>query len=209
MKKLFSVVALCLIFCICISPEITWSLDEGQVDSLCQSEQANYMIGRYVIGGGGIIGATSANNRHHATIGQTIVGRTSGSNYILLAGFWLASGGPVGIQTEDPIALPTEFKLHQNFPNPFNPETTIEYDLPNACLVTVEIFNTVGQRISVISSQIQGPGYAAAVWDGHNDQGEAMGSGVYFYRITASLMKDTKISYQIQFQQTMKMLLIK
>ncbi len=209
MKKLFSVVALCLIFCLCFFHAITSSIAIAQVDSLRKSELANYRIGRYVFGSGGILGANSANNRHHSTVGQTIVGGSHSTNHILLSGFWLAGGGPVGVHTEEPIALPTEFKLHQNYPNPFNPETTIAYDLPDAFLVTVEIFNTVGQRIRLVNSHVQGPGQAIATWDGRNDQGQAMVSGMYFYQVTASALENKESNQHIQFQETKKMLLVK
>lgn len=209
MTKLFSVKMLCIILCLGFSHAITISTTMAQVDSLYKSEQANFSIGRYVFGSGGIIGATSTNQRHHATVGQTFVGTMQGTNNILLSGFWLPRGGPVGIQAEEPMALPTEFKLHQNYPNPFNPETIIEYDLPGAYQVAVEIFNTVGQRIRLVSSQVQGPGRAAVTWDGRDDQGQAMVSGMYFYQITASAIENKETNHQIQFQETKKMLLVK
>lgn len=209
MKKLISVSMLSLIFCLSLSPAIIRSTAIAQVDSLRKSEQANYMIGRYVIGSGGVIGAASASQRHHATIGQTFVGGMQGTNHILHSGFWLPGGGPVGIQYEEPVAIPTEFKLHQNYPNPFNPETIIAYDLPGTFLVTVEIFNTVGQRIRLVSSHVQGPGQATAIWDGRNDQGQAMVSGMYFYQVTASAVENKESNQQIQFQETKKMLFVK
>jgi len=209
MKKLFSVVALSLIFCLGFFHAITSSIAIAQVDSLRKSELANYRIGRYVFGSGGVIGATSPNQRHHATVGQTFVGGAHSTNHFLRSGFWLAGGGPVGIQSEEPVAMPTEFKLHQNYPNPFNPETTIAYDLPGAFLVTVEIFNTVGQRIRLVSSHVQGPGQAIATWDGRNDQGQAMVSGMYFYQVTASALENKESNQHIQFQETKKMLLVK
>lgn len=209
MKKLLSVMALALIFCLGLFHAMIGSTAVAQVDSLRKSELANYRIGRYVIGSGGILGATSAANRHHATVGQALVGRIQGTNHIVLSGFWLAGGKPVGIQSEEPMAIPTEFKLHQNYPNPFNPETAIEYDLPNVCLVTVEIFNTVGQRIRLVSSQVQGPGRFTSIWDGRDDQGQAMVSGVYFYQVTASAVANKESIQQIQFHETKKMLLVK
>lgn len=174
-----------------------------------KSEQANYILGRRVIGSSGVLGARSSNNFHSATAGQTIIGRAQNANNIVVAGFWILSAGPTEVSPAEKPNLPTEFALHQNYPNPFNPETVIEYDLPNACLVTVEIFNTVGQRIRLISSQVQGPGYAQVVWDGRDDQGKVMGSGVYFYQVTAFSAANKASNHQIQFQQTKKMLFVK
>lgn len=177
--------------------------------SFNKSEQANYILARHVIGSGGVLGAKSSNNFHSATAGQTIVGRAQSANNIVVAGFWKPPAGPTEVSPAEQPSLPTAFALHHNYPNPFNPETFIAYDLPNACLVTVEIFNTVGQRIRLVSSQVQGPGRANVVWDGHNDQGKAMGSGVYFYQVTALAVENKASNQQIQFQQTKKMLLVK
>ncbi|NIO87471.1 MAG: T9SS type A sorting domain-containing protein, partial [Candidatus Aminicenantes bacterium] len=102
--------------------------------------------------------------------------------------------------------LPKTFKLLSNFPNPFNPQTTIMYDLPSECLVTVEIFNIVGQRIRLLSSGIQGPGHIQQMWNGRDEQGKIMDSGIYLYRIIAF---DTKNGKNVLFKQTKKMLLVK
>ena len=92
------------------------------------------------------------------------------------------SSSVVGIN-EDPFAnnsLPKEFRLYNNFPNPFNPETTIKYDLPEAAHVKIEVFNTLGQRIKILIDQNQQAGrynvkFSAAEFS----------SGLYFYRIKA------------------------
>jgi hypothetical protein len=209
MKKLISGFVLCFVFYPGFFLQFTGSTAVAQIKSSYKFEQANYILARHVFGSGGIIGASSANQRHHATAGQTIVGGMQGTSNLLLSGFWFAGSVPVGVRADEPITIPTDFKLHQNYPNPFNPETTIEYDLPNVCMVTVEIFNTVGQRIRLVSSQVQEPGHVTSVWDGRNDQEEVMGSGVYFYRVTAFAVNDTHQYHQIKFQQTKKMLLVK
>jgi len=205
MKNLISVLMLSLIFCLGLSHAIIRSTAIAQVDSLYKSELANYKIGRYVIGSGGIIGARSQNYVQHGTAGQTIVGGAKNANNFVVSGFWTQQAGPSEVSPPEIPSLPTVFALRQNYPNPFNPESTIEYDLPSACLVTVEIFNTVGQRIRLLNSQVQGPGRAKVVWNGRDDLGQAMGSGIYFYRMTALVLE----KQTIQFQQTNKMLLVK
>jgi hypothetical protein len=205
MKNLISVLMLSLIFCLGLSHAIIRSTAIAQVDSLYKSELANYKIGRYVIGSGGIIGARSQNYVQHGTAGQTIVGGAKNANNFVVSGFWTQQAGPSEVSPPEIPSLPTVFALRQNYPNPFNPESTIEYDLPSACLVTVEIFNTVGQRIRLLNSQVQGPGRAKVVWNGRDDQDQAMGSGIYFYRMTALVLE----KQTIQFQQTNKMLLVK
>jgi flagellar hook assembly protein FlgD len=67
----------------------------------------------------------------------------------------------------------------------------------------------VGQRIRLVNSHVQGPGQAIATWDGRNDQGQAMVSGMYFYQVTASALENNESNQHIQFQETKKMLLVK
>lgn len=153
--------------------------------SLDQSGRANYIIAKHVIGTGGINGATSANHFHRATAGQTFTGEMQGANHFLLAGFWLPGIGTTAVRPEEPMVLPTRFILHQNYPNPFNPQTTIQFDLPKPCRITVEVFNVVGQRIRLLISDVRGPGVIQVVWDGRDESGELMGSGIYLYRLIA------------------------
>jgi hypothetical protein len=212
MKKLTTQIKSTLIFCFGLALLITQiALTASPSDSTAiqKSEQANYHIARYVIASGGAIGASSPNHVQHGTAGQAIVTGAQSANNFLASGFWIQPGAPTEVSPAESPSLPTDFALHQNYPNPFNPETMIEFDLPNTCMVTVEIFNTVGQRIRLVSSQVQTAGHVIAIWDGRNEQGEVMGSGVYFYRVTANAVDNTQQNHQIQFQQTKKMLLVK
>ena len=79
--------------------------------------------------------------------------------------------------------VPSEFALSQNFPNPFNPETTIAYDLAAGSQVRLEIYNVVGQRIQTLVSKEQSAGRYRVRWDGADAQGRQVASGVYFYRL--------------------------
>jgi len=80
-------------------------------------------------------------------------------------------------------AVPRTFVLHQNVPNPFNPFTRIEFDVPIATNVSIEIFNTRGQRVRVLLDCIVEPGTRSVTWDGTNEAGHRMASGIYFYRL--------------------------
>jgi hypothetical protein len=80
---------------------------------------------------------------------------------------------------------PLTFALQQNYPNPFNPTTTLRYALPMDARVTLSIYNILGQRIVTIKDEVQSVGYYDVVWDGRNDFGSQVSSGVYFYRIEA------------------------
>lgn len=79
----------------------------------------------------------------------------------------------------------TEYQLYQNYPNPFNPETMIAYDILDAGRVTLRIFNTVGQEVRTLIDETQSPGAYQVRWDGRNSFGEALPSGIYFYRLQA------------------------
>jgi hypothetical protein len=82
-------------------------------------------------------------------------------------------------------AVPAEFALHQNYPNPFNPETKITFDLPVRTDLTITIFNTLGQKVRTLFSDAKPAGSHTLLWDGSNDQGITVSSGIYIYTIQA------------------------
>lgn len=99
----------------------------------------------------------------------------------------------VGVESmDDPNELPRSFKLFQNYPNPFNPTTEIRYVLPYDGYVKVEIYNLLGQRVITLVDEYQKAGYKRVKWDGRDESGVEMGSGVYFYRLEASHHRSTK-----------------
>jgi hypothetical protein len=93
---------------------------------------------------------------------------------------------------------PDKFALFQNQPNPFNPETKISYYLSEGCEVKLTIYNILGRRVKTLFEGHQNAGVKTLVWDGKNDQGEQLSSGIYFYRLQAG-----------EFIQTKKMNLLK
>jgi hypothetical protein len=78
---------------------------------------------------------------------------------------------------------PVSYALEQNYPNPFNPATTIRYSLAKKSEVVLELYNTLGQRVRTLFSGAQSTGDYAITWDGTNDNGGHVASGVYFYRL--------------------------
>ncbi len=88
--------------------------------------------------------------------------------------------------------LPDVFALHQNYPNPFNPVTEIRIDVPETSPVTLTIYNIMGQEVTtVLDGQLDG-GIHRVRWNGTNNLGETVGTGVYFYRLSAPTFTSTK-----------------
>lgn len=102
------------------------------------------------------------------------------------------------LDLDEPIALPREFELEQNYPNPFNPVTVIPFRLPVASEVEMVIYNLNGQKIKELIRQRLNAGYYEAIWDGTDDDGVKVSSGIYFYRLKAG-----------KFESVKKMVLIK
>jgi flagellar hook assembly protein FlgD len=94
--------------------------------------------------------------------------------------------------------IPTEFALHENYPNPFNPTTTLRFDLPEVSSITLTIYNMLGQKVRTFDYQNTSAGYHSVTWDATNDLGQQVGAGVYLYQLQT---KD--------FVKTRKMVLLK
>ncbi len=91
--------------------------------------------------------------------------------------------------------LPSTHALFQNFPNPFNSGTTIRYTLPEPATVTLKIYNVLGQEVRTLFSGYQYPGEVSVSWDGTNNSGHSVVSGVYFYRLSAKNISDPQGVY--------------
>lgn len=100
----------------------------------------------------------------------------------------------IGKETE----IPREFDLSQNYPNPFNPTTTIRFALPEQANATLRIYNLQGQLVRTLFGHYLGAGYYDSVWNGNDDAGKEVASGVYVYRLEAG-----------RFIQSKKMTLVK
>jgi hypothetical protein len=80
---------------------------------------------------------------------------------------------------------PSGFSLSQNYPNPFNPVTNIAFTVPRTAHVRLDVYNVVGQKVKTLVDQEMKPGSYAADWDGTDQSGKAVSSGIYFYRMEA------------------------
>lgn len=77
------------------------------------------------------------------------------------------------------------FILYPAYPNPFNPNTTIRYDLDKRSRISLTIHNVVGERVRTLVDEFQSPGSKSVIWNGRNDQGQLVGSGFYIYLLRA------------------------
>ncbi len=96
------------------------------------------------------------------------------------------------------VVAPKNYKLYNNFPNPFNPSTKIAFELPKASRVKLIIYDIVGREVAQVADADYPPGYTELTWNGLNRNGNLVSSGVYFYRISTD-----------KWSKAMKMMMIK
>ena len=105
----------------------------------------------------------------------------------------------VGEAIEDYVTVPEEYSLFQNMPNPFNDLTTIRFNLPEESNVNLTIYDVLGRKVAtIVSNEQYGPGSHLVFWDGKDQLGKPVSSGVYLYQMHAG-----------DFIQTHKMLLLR
>jgi hypothetical protein len=90
------------------------------------------------------------------------------------------------------VGVPSVFRLAQNHPNPFNPQTGIRFDLPVASRVVLTIYNVRGQEVRKLVDRNYGAGSYDVIWDGTTGSGSVAASGVYFYKLSAGTFSDVK-----------------
>jgi len=93
---------------------------------------------------------------------------------------------------DDVTTVPFVTALRGNYPNPFNPDTTIEFSLQQPEMVTIEIYNTKGQRVTTLVNEYREAGEYSIVWNGRDSQNREVASGVYFYRMRSGRYTSTK-----------------
>ena len=108
-------------------------------------------------------------------------------NYTLIE---RGSGAPLAVKDTD--LIPTTYFLDQNFPNPFNPDTKIHYDLPNGGQVSLIVYDLLGREINKLVDQYQPAGRYNAIWKGDDVFGHPVSSGIYFYQIRSRSFIHTK-----------------
>jgi hypothetical protein len=111
--------------------------------------------------------------------------------------YW-EGGGTVSVIEGEFSKTPIKYSLNNNYPNPFNPLTTIRYDLPEYGFVNVTIYNVMGELVKDLVNSQQNAGYQSIQWDATNNKGQPVSAGLYLYTIQAG-----------EFRQTKKMVLLK
>ena len=100
--------------------------------------------------------------------------------------------------TVDSNIIPNSYKLYPAYPNPFNPETTISYDLPEQTFVDITIYDIMGKKVCTIVNVLQSAGHKSIIWNAKDDYGIAVSAGLYIFQVQAG-----------DFIQTKKMILVK
>jgi hypothetical protein len=109
------------------------------------------------------------------------------------SGVWITAP-PLKVMVEGGISVPFTFTLKQNYPNPFNPTTTIQYQLPQSTKVSLNIYSILGQLIRTLIHEKQMAGNYSVIWDGKDDKGQLVASGIYMYRLhTQNFVKTKKM----------------
>ena len=171
-------------------PSVALSRDDsGGTDKI--PTKSFYLLQSSVISAGGSPG-TSTNFSTNGTLGQpTPIGVGSAAGKTLYAGFW----GKFWVLTPVVDALVPEVfsnMAFQNFPNPFNPSTAIEYTVAKESSVELTIYNVRGEKVATLTNETKSPGRYEVIWDGTDDAGREVSSSVYFYRLTIDDYTSTK-----------------
>ncbi len=135
---------------------------------------------------------------YHLTYLSPAIGK--GENGVNMGAFDVGCDIDTALLSVDELidVTPTEYALHDNYPNPFNPTTTLRFDLPEVSSITLTIYNMLGQRVRTFNMNDTPAGYHSIKWNATNDYGDPVGAGVYLYQLQAN-----------QYVKTRKMVLLK
>lgn len=114
----------------------------------------------------------------------SLMGNPPGGDEFYLDDIVLVSTGPTAVET-DPTLTPESFELAQNYPNPFNPTTEVSYSVPKNGHVLLEVYNTLGQKVRTLVNADVAAGSHRVTFNGRDDLGRSLSSGVYVYRLSA------------------------
>jgi hypothetical protein len=172
---------------------VTVVSDANETDGIYTIVLINTEGGQIVKGSGAIL------NIQVSAVGEKFDG--VGEISLLNASFDTGVSAEISREVLSPKALlPKAFALSQNYPNPFNPSTTIAYDIPEGDNIQVQlkVYNMRGQLVRTLVEETKSEGSYQIQWDGSDNYGRRVSSGVYFYRIKAG-----------EFSKTRKMVILK
>jgi hypothetical protein len=122
------------------------------------------------------------------TIGQPAADRLSGGSFLLQGGFW--GGASPGAATPAPEAPPVADRLESAYPNPFNPATTLRFELASAGRAELTIYDTRGRLVREVLATDLPAGRHEVTWRGLDDRGQQVASGIYLLRLQTSTTQD-------------------
>ncbi|MFH1197858.1 MAG: T9SS type A sorting domain-containing protein [bacterium] len=147
---------------------------------------AQSTIPSFVIANGGM-SVADGTHKIIGTVGQTLIGTTGGTANNVFNGFWYVMSDNISFITPVENLLPEEFSLEQNFPNPFNPSTTIRISVPEPSFVIIKLYDILGAEISTLLYGELNTGVYDLRFDAYN-----LASGIYIYRMTAGSYIETR-----------------
>ena len=130
----------------------------------------------------------------NSTLNRTFRVHRYPTDYLGFAGHNLDPTGPIELymNTHDLTYLPDKHSLHQNYPNPLNPETIIPYGLAENIFVNITIYDLLGRQVKTLVNQVQNTGFNSIQWNATNDYGEPVSAGIYLYQIKAGTFYQTR-----------------
>jgi len=146
-------------------------------------EAQTYRLERYVFGSGGVVDALTTGYRMNGIVGQLAIDNytSAAGNYAVQQGFWVSF-----VVTDVPEEVKHDNSMY-NYPNPFNQQTTIQYELAGTAVVTLRIYDMMGNVVkTLIQGAVQDGGIQSIMWDGRNESGLDVGSGSYVYELVAN-----------------------
>ncbi len=165
---------------------VTESFVAGKIDiQVLRVDRSGWKIWSGTYGGSGSDYCRSMsliNNQDVIVVGHTWSFSSGGSDMYVLK---VQGDALTDVQLVETPTLPTDYSLGANYPNPFNPETTIPFELTRAAHVTVGIYNLLGQKVMTLVDERLSAGSYTVQWDGNSDSQRSVASGVYFYRFGA------------------------
>ncbi len=149
----------------------------------------------------------SSNTKVKSAVGQSFVGTSRSVSNWIDSGFLadtLLRGQVTAVGGDERTGIPATYELSQNFPNPFNPSTKIQFALPRESAVKLTVYNILGQEVIRLVDEVRSAGYHTVDWNGNNSYANRVSSGVYFFRLEA---KDA--NGMVPFTSLRKMILLK